>query len=123
MNIKDKLATMNIINTWDILMRFGQKGKDVAVTYTRRADGRGGWGDVNKSQVFSPSHETDHKSHFSDYGSKSFVGDKAKSMPLALAWAGKTYGVTEWVTCPTCRNTKIPRYVLNALMDMVKGIP
>lgn len=92
---------MAIINTWDQLNEAARAGtlpkeKCVAVSYSRRAEGRLGYADCNKSLVWSPFFEVDPKAHWGDQGRKAFVGDRAVSLEPAKAWAAERFGVKEW---------------------------
>lgn len=121
----EALRAIGVFNTWNLLQRFAAPNRDIAVTYDKRPEGRMGMAQCDKSRVFSPSHQTNPKSAWYDYGQKSFTGNRADSFPEAIAWATETYGITEWDTCPMNRNTKIPKEAkkaaLAALKDTVKG--
>lgn len=51
----------------------------------------------NGCQVWSPFFSTDKDAHFSNYGAKSFTGNKKESLPRATEWAVKTYGELNFV--------------------------
>ena len=105
MSIKQRLRDYGVINTHDLLLRFAKKGKDVACCYYP-PDTRGVM--AAKTQVYSPRYKTDPAGSWYNYGQKTFVGNKAESMPQAIAWASKRYGIREWVPDPTSRSTMIP---------------
>jgi len=88
------LAAVGVINTWDLLRRFGDSLKDVAISYHP-----GGGRSVvpSRSQVWSPTFKTDPLGHWADYGCKAFSGRRAVSMPVARSWATEQYGIKEWV--------------------------
>lgn len=116
--LSDALRAHRIINTSDLLKAFGVKGQDVAIMYhTRQPRGAG----APQSVVYSPSHKTNPQSAWYDYGQKAFVGNRADSMPLAIAWASKVYGVKEWATCPTDPTSKVPQYVRDAAEEFAKS--
>ena len=54
-----------------------------------------------------------------DQGSKAFVGYRAESMPLALAWASERYGVTEWAPSPF-GGAQVPKEIRDAAERAVK---
>lgn len=78
------------VNTWNQI----RKG-DVAVSY-RRAESRSVfpsgtvvWG---KGFMVNP----DAKDWWNKQGNKEFSGQRAKSLPQALAWASEKFGIKKW---------------------------
>lgn len=95
------IEAVHIINTYDQLLeavrlKIITKNQAVACTYDRRAEGRMGMCDMNKSTVSSPFFNTNPSAHWSDYGQKVFLGNRAESLPKAKAWASHEYGVKDW---------------------------
>lgn len=89
------------MNTYDQLkeaVRLGviPKEKAVAVSYCPCPSGRMGMADFDKTRVWSPFFKTDPEAHWSDHGSKTFSGNRTRSLPRALEWATKEYGIEEW---------------------------
>lgn len=112
-----------IINTYDqlrIAVKLGiiPEKKAVAVSYHPSPAGRAGWSQCNKSKVYSPFFKTDPGAHWQDYGSKSFVGNRARSFEEAKAWASKEYGITEWK--PNRMRDHVPAEV-QKLLPIPKG--
>ena len=114
----DILVQEHIINTFDVLRRFADKGKDIACSYFPKDNSRGGRS--ARVTVFSPSHQTDPSAHWLNRGCKTFLGKKNVSLPLALAWAQEKYGISEWSTVPT-RTAKdlVPKIVHDRLMRYI----
>jgi hypothetical protein len=110
---QERLRAAGIINTWDILTKFAAEGLDVACDFSGKGPARSY--ECAKTRVWRPKHKTDPNAAWYDYGRKTFVGTREESMPLALKWASEKYGITQWVPCPTDRNAKIPKEVLDAL--------
>lgn len=106
-----------IFNTHGLLSKFGDKDRDIAVSYTA-PDQRSVM--ANGSAVWSPSFKTDPQSAWYDHGKRTFVGNRAESMPRALKWATETYGITDWAPCPF-GGAKVPKYVLDRAKAAVKG--
>ena len=109
------LRATGVINTHDLLKRFGDKGRDVAVSYYVR-DARGVM--PSSSKVWSPTFKTDPQAHWTDYGSKAFSGNRAESFPLAKAWASERYGIKEWAPFG---GDHVPAEVLARAREAVKG--
>lgn len=119
--LADQLNAHRIHNDHNLLSRFGVVGKtDVGVSYHRRPEGRMGVAQCNKTVVFSPSHKTDPSAHWTDYGCKSFIGNRVESFPKALAWASETYGIIEWDKSPFSSGGKLPKEVLDAAKAFLK---
>lgn len=119
--LKDKLREHHIVNTYDLLVKFGVGGRDVACGFTGAGDARSCR--CAATQVWRPKHNTDPRAAWYNYGRKTFVGARAESLPQAIAWATERYGITEWVSDPTDKNTKIPREVLDAALAFLKANP
>lgn len=104
------LKRLNIHNPHNLLSRFGDREKDVAVVFIAaqprfiRASG---------TRVFSPFFDTDPQAAWYDYKQKSFVGNMAESLPAAKAWAEEQYGITEWSLYPGERGMYVPKRVLD----------
>lgn len=95
---KDRLRAMGVLNMHYMLKTWGKpRVDDIGLRYSvppsRSMKPRG-------TDVHSPSHQTDPKSHWMDYGRKFFGGPRAQSMPAAEAWASEKYGIAEWAPCP-----------------------
>lgn len=111
MKTVDRLRSIKVVNTHELLLRFGVKGRtDVAVYFcpaqphlVRPA----------LTCIYSPSHKTNPGGAWYDYGRKSFVGGRVKSLTEALAWASDRYGIPldDWVPDPTQRGSYVPRDV------------
>lgn len=112
--LREQLRARGIINTWDVLTKFGTKRNAIAVSYSRAPSGRMGYGDFNHATVWSPFFKTDPEEH--RYNGKVFGGNRAKSIPKAVAWATEKYGITEWATCPTDPSCKIPKELREAAL-------
>jgi len=105
--LKKRLEKIGIINTWDLLKKFGVPHKtDIAISYYP-PEGRS----VRpaRSQVWSLSHRTDPKASWYDYGKKSFTGYHDESVPEAVKWATEKYGITEWAVDPTYPSGRVPK--------------
>ena len=114
----DKLREAGVVNTHDLLKRFGTPGvDDVAVVYYPAEDR----GPCARASVYSPSHETDPDAAWYDYKQKTFVGLRAKSVPRARAWASERYRVAEWAPCPTGRGAWVPAHLRRRALDAVKS--
>jgi hypothetical protein len=114
--LADQLRAARIYNDHDMLSRFADKGRDVCVSY--RAGDR--W-HYSKSSVYSPSHHTGGDEHWQNHGKKSFSGMRLQSLPLALEWASKKYGIDEWVPSPF--GGYIPAEVLKRAKKFVASQP
>lgn len=114
--VQELLRKNKIYNNHEILSRFGQpKVDDVAIEYhpyVHRSC------KPNASKVMSPSHKTDLQSHWSNYGQKSFVGNKSSSEKEAMGWAKEKYNIREWKTSPF--GGKIPITVWEKLQKFIK---
>ena len=118
--LRDRLRKVGVINTHDLLKKFGVPGKtDVAVHYYRPEPRmvRG-----PHSNVFSPSHKTDPQAHWSDHGCKAFTGNRAESSEEAIAWATEKYGIKEWVPDPTGMAVRVPKSVRDAVMAALEKV-
>jgi hypothetical protein len=115
----DALRAIGVINTHDLLKRFGDLHKDVACHFhgdsSREVCGP-------RTNVYSPSRQTDPKAHYSNYGCKTFGGGFAESMPLALAWASKRYRIKSWVVDPTNRSCRVPIVVRERALTAIAKI-
>lgn len=112
----DALKEFDIHNTYGLLLKFGIRGKDVAVIY-HPYEPRGF---SAESVVESPTFKTDPKSHWSNHGRKAFVGNKKESFPKAVKWAEETYEIEGWKPCPLIRGTWVPAYVVEAAKAFLK---
>lgn len=121
MTTVDKLRAIQIRNVYELLARFADKGKDVACTYS---PGHSRTFQTRGTQVCSPSHKTDPGGHWLDYGRKTFNGPQEESMPQAMDWASKKYGIDEWVPSPiNPRSDKVPRAVRERALAAIKAQP
>ena len=123
MKTADRFRSIKVFNTHELLLRFGEKGKtDVAVSYTAY-EARSMRG--NATTIYSPSHKTDPNGAWYTYGHKSFVGNRAESLPEALAWASDRYGIPldDWVPDPTQRGSYVPRDVREKALAALKKEP
>lgn len=111
--LADALSAMRIHNNHNLLSRFGGE-RDVWVEYVPPDRVR-----AQKSAVYSITHQTDPNASWYDHGNKTFVGNRARSLPVALAWATETYGITEWAASPF--GGKVPAHVLAKAKAAVKA--
>lgn len=118
--LADKLREHGVYNTWDVLKRFAEPGKDVACRFTR-CQPREVLPD--RTAVFSPSHSTEPDAPWYQHGQEWFSGRMSESMPEAIAWASEKYGVDGWSTSPFSRSERIPTAVLDAARKFVKENP
>jgi hypothetical protein len=113
--LADNLRALKIHNNHGLLTVFGDE-RDVWIDYVppevRQVR-------AARSMVHSVHHRTDPNGHYSDYGAKSFSGNRAASMPCAIAWATEAYGITEWAPSPF--GGKIPARVLAKAKAAVKS--
>ena len=116
MKPRDYLNNLGIYNDHRLLQLYGRKGQDVFVYYHPSDKMRSG-----RTLVSSPSHKTDPRAYWLDNGAKSFFGNRAESMPKALAWASETYQIDEWVPSPFGGGAKVPAYVMKVVKDKMKG--
>ncbi len=119
--LKERLNTIRIFNTWDLLIHFGEeRSTDVCVSYRGRGDSRSMH--VPQTQVWSPNYKTDPDGRWYNNGNKTFLGHRPESMPLALDWAAEHCpAVLIWVTCPFDRMGKVPAQVVTAAIAKVKA--
>jgi len=110
-----QLQELKICNNYGLLTRFGKK-QDVVCEYVLRVPHAC---TCNRTQVWSPRFKTDTKAPWYDYGMKTFLGNRAESMPEALAWASQEYSITEWAPSPF--GGKIPKTVLDRAKAAVKA--
>ncbi len=101
-----RLRAGGIINTWDLLQKFGGPigETDLAVSYRPKPSGRMGICEFNKTCVWSS------RRHIQAV----FTGRRSVSFTAALDWAKKRYGITNWTPCPTSagRGTYVPKDVV-----------
>ena len=116
---RDRLRDLRIINTHDLLLFFGRSGVDDVAVFYYPSESR--MGTPARASVYSPSHKTDPNASWYDYGRKTFVGLKKKSVPEAIAWASKRYNITAWGVCPTNPSTRIPLHLRNAALTLVRS--
>lgn len=109
--LKEHLYRCGVHNTHALLRQFGDSGRDIAISYQRAPYGRMGFATCNETRVWSPSFKTELNGPYYNHGAKTFIGNKADSMPLALAWAAEKYGIAEWASDPLNVNVKVPAYV------------
>jgi len=120
MGSRAMLRAGRIFSTHDILVSFGIRGStDVACFYARISEPLGM---VPGCYIYSPSHRTDPQARRHDHRCKTFVGERSESMPRALAWASRRYGVTEWAPCPLDAYAMIPRVVREAALTCVREL-
>jgi hypothetical protein len=116
--IKARFRAHRIINTYDLVTRFGKKGvDDYAITYHPYASRAC---EAAKSSVWAPGRVLNGKAHFLDRGAMAFTGDRAKSWPLAIAWGVKTLKVKEWAPCPVSPTEYIPKTVRERALAWLK---
>ena len=109
--LADALRAMRVFNDHALLMRFAaDRRMAVCVSYIPH---EAQMVNAARSQVSSPFFKTDPRAHWSDHGCKTFVGNRAESMPLALAWAQEKYGVSEWAPSPF-GGAKVPKEIRDA---------
>lgn len=119
MKVREALRSLRVVNTHDVLKRFGY-GQDVAVSFDGHGDSRSGR--YHGASVYSPRFKTDPKGHWLKDGSKFFSGPRTKSVPQAKAWAEKQYGITEWAPCPMVPNAWVPLHVRKAALDAAREV-
>ena len=108
--LRERLRAMRVFNDYEILVRFGVEGRDVVVRYHPGGD----LGSMcYRTSVYSPSFKTDPNAHWTNNGTKTFLGNRASTLHVCLAWASEQYGVEAWVTSPF-GGAKIPAEVLKA---------
>jgi hypothetical protein len=120
MNLRARLAATNIVNTHDLLRRFGRES-DVAVSFCGTDNSRGGR--AAHTQVWKPGHKTDPAAHWRDYGNKTFLGSRGESLPAAKAWAEQNYtGPVVWVPSPVLagRGCYVPEQVVERAKAAVR---
>lgn len=107
MGAQERVRAAGIVNASDAMrLAAGYDGPDIVLSYTAADNGRGGRGAY--WSVWSPSHKTHPRGHWSDHGHKAFsvFGPgkhstvKAETEATARAWAAERYGVTEWAKVP-----------------------
>lgn len=118
MTVRDRLRSLKLYNTHDLLVRFGDRGRDVAVFYYP-GEARGL---CYRAAVYSPSHRTDPHSAWYDQKQKTFSGPRRESVPAAIAWASARYGVEDWAVCPLDPSAKIPQYVRDRALATAKEV-
>lgn len=77
------------VNTYDQIAH-----GDVSVFYCAAPRGRLGWAMCDQTRVFRKGFSL--SPNYSDHGCKVFVGNRAKSLQVALEWASERYKVKEW---------------------------
>lgn len=113
--LADALRELNVFNEHNLVSRFGGP-RDVYVIYTPYEPRIGG----AYAQVISPHFKTEPTGgYWAHYGHKTFIGNKAESMPKAIEWATEHYGIAEWAPSPF-RGAKVPKHVLDAAKRAVK---
>lgn len=113
--LADALLYMSICNNHSLVLAFGRKGQDVWVDYY---PGYVGPCSFRTSRVHSPSHPTDPNESWIFHGAKAFPGKRSKSLPSALTWASKRYGIESWAPSPF--GGKVPSYIRKAAEAAVK---
>jgi hypothetical protein len=116
--LSEALRAARIVNTHGMLLRFGGQS-DVAILYHPTENGRGGR--YARAQIYSPHFKTDPQSHWMDNGYKTFSGSRDKSIPEAMDWVARQYGITEWLPDPTDRSNLVPAHVRKAAEEFVKA--
>lgn len=113
--LADQLRAMGVHNNHELLKRFAKRGKGVCVSF--RGDGPMGIPNA-ATLVWSPRFRVDPSAHFMDHGARAFDGRKRDTEPLAVAWASKQYGITEWATSPF--GGKIPKAAKDAAVKAAR---
>ncbi len=118
MRFADALRGIGVINTHDMLVRFGQRRKDdVACLYHV-----GHRGLAPETVAYSPSHHTDpQETGWRGLGRKHFHGSRRESMPKAIAWATERYGIADWRRCPMEPSNMVPATVLERAREAVRA--
>lgn len=117
--LADQLRELKVFNNWELLMRFGAVG-DVAIEYRRPPEGRLGWCQTRRTDVWSP---RDHPKLERDTGGlsrgakKTFSGNRAASFYIARNWAMEEFG-HDYVPSPF--GGHIPKHVLAKAQNAVK---
>ena len=109
------LRERGIHNTYDLLRKFGEQGRDVAVDYSQSDRMR-----LGGAHVWSPTFRTNPDAHWLDYGKKRFSGRRAESLPAAKAWASEKYGIEEWSPCPCIHGAYVPSYIITRAKQFLK---
>ena len=117
MTTREVLRSLHIINTWDMLKRFGGP-RDVACVFHGRGDFRSG--QIPGTRIFSVHFDTNPEAHWMDHKQKTFSGPRTESLTSAKTWASTMYGISEWGPCPTDSNTYIPLAVRKAALQVVR---
>lgn len=113
----EALRNIGIYNDHGLVARFGTAKKDdLFLSYDAPERARCGG-----TRVHSPSHQTDPKAHWQDWGCKSFTGGRTESLAEAQEWAAKTYGITEWSASPFSSSARVPTHILKAAKAALKG--
>ena len=114
--LSEALRARGIYNDHSLLVKFGTKGKDVALDYHAPSHAEPASG----TKAYSPSHKTDPKASWYNHGCKMFIGYKAETLPLAQAWATKRYRIREWSPSPFSASTLVRAYVRAAAEKFVR---
>lgn len=96
----DRFREIKVVNNWELLTRYGS-GNDVAIEYSRPAEGRAGWCETTKTTVWSPwqNPKLEKPRKFQPGTNREFGGLRRESLPLALAWAKEQFGA-DYVSSP-----------------------
>lgn len=113
----EALRALGVYNTFGVA-HMANAGRRVFVVFYGADHRRGGHGAL--SRVHATDHKTDPHGAWYDNGSKTFLGPRDESLPLARAWATEKYGITEWATCPTDRNALVPAEARRRALALVK---
>lgn len=102
------LRALKIVNTYDLLKAYANDGKGPGVFAVARHHQK-------RSDSFGCTLVMHFNMHpdaaWPSFMRASFAGSLKESMPLALAWASKKYGVKEWAVDPTDRSVRVPAEV------------
>lgn len=111
--LADALREFGIYNDHELLRRFSDKASSIYISYyspePRSVRGP-------RACVYSPFFNTAPASS----GYKVFSGVSKESIPKAMEWASKKYGIEEWAPSPFGSKAKVPLAVRKAAEKAVK---
>lgn len=115
----EQLREMGVHSNWALLTRFGDVN-DVAIQYYRPAEGRLGWCQSRRTEVWSPRDNPKLESDPTGLHrgkKKTFHGARALSFYLARNWAMEEFG-HDYVPSPF--GGHIPKHVLAKAQNAAK---
>jgi len=112
--IQEFLRSEKLYNDYELLKRFGERGRDVMINFAMR-------GSVPMTHVSSPTHYTDPGACFFNNGRKRFVGKRQASVTEAKEWVAKKYEIFGWLPSPFDPGVELPSYVMEQVNEFVRG--